>query len=105
MNRFKGLFDTNPEIFIAGTCISFGALAHAFDEIRKKGWKGWFSFISDMVICAFAGFIFFQIAQVTYPQYTFLYCSLGSFWGTKGFKYIYEWFVESLRVIVDKNNE
>ena len=100
MDSIKDIFN-RPEYVIAGICISFGALAHGLEEIRKGKWRGWVWFIADMVICAFAGFIFYQIAQITFPQYTYLYCSLGSFWGTKGFKFIYAWFMESLKVLID----
>jgi hypothetical protein len=104
MNKLRYLLD-NPEYAIVGICISFGAVAHTLEEIRKGKWGGWMWMFSETGVCLFTGFVFYQIAQLTFPEYTYIYCSLGSFWGTKGFKYIYEWFIESLKVVTKEKND
>lgn len=77
--------------------VLFGATAHALEEIRKFGWKGWIYFLSDVFVCSFIGWTFYHLAQLTYPDYTFLACSVGSFWGTKAFNYVKDWLLNSLK--------
>jgi hypothetical protein len=74
-----------------------GALAHAFDEVSKVGWKGWVLFLSDIVICLFTGFTFYHVALLVYPSATVIFTSLGSYWGTKGFIILKDWFITTLR--------
>jgi len=76
---------------------ALGALAHAFEEVSKVGWKGWFMFISDIVICLFTGFAFYQVALLVYQPGTIVFTSLGSYWGTKGFIILKQWFINTLK--------
>jgi hypothetical protein len=82
-------------IVIAATL--FGALAHAFEEVRKAGWKGWAAFISDIVVCSFIGSVFFHMAILSYPDYSVLACSVGAYWGPKGFNYVRDWVLTALK--------
>lgn len=75
----------------------FGAVAHALDEIRKSGWKGWFSFSSDIIVCSFVGYAFYHFSQIVYPDVSIFATSIGSFWGTKGFSYLKDWFINSIK--------
>jgi hypothetical protein len=86
--------------FIATVATMFGALAHSFESIKKNGWTGWFSFLSDMIMCSFTGFTFFHLAPIIFPdsQQALIICtSLGSYWGTKGFVLIREWFTNAIK--------
>ncbi len=80
----------------------FGALAHAFNEVSKAGWKGWLNFITDLVVCSFVGWIFFHLACIEFPQYAVLACSIGSFWGTKGFNFARDMILKSIKTNLEK---
>lgn len=75
----------------------FGATAHALEEVKKVGWKGWFSFIIDIVVCSFVGYIFYHMTLLINPEYSVFATSIGSYWGTKGFKFAKDWFINSLK--------
>jgi len=78
----------------------FGALAHALENIRNSGWKGWFSLSSDIIVCSFVGYSFFHLAQLIYPDAYIIFTSVGSYWGTKGYVLIKDWFVNSIKANV-----
>ena len=75
----------------------FGAVAHACEEVRKTGWKGWFSFISDLLVCSFVGYSFFHLSILIYPAASIIFTSLGSYWGTKGYVLIKNWVINSIK--------
>lgn len=74
-----------------------GAMAHAFEEIQKSGWKGWVSFVADIFVCNFVGFTFYHFSQILYPDSAVFITSLGSYWGTRGFVYLKMWFINSVK--------
>jgi hypothetical protein len=81
----------------------FGATAHALEEIKKVGWKGWASFIIDLVICSFVGYTFFHLALFVNPenpQYAVFATSIGSYWGTRGFRFVKQWFINGLKPFI-----
>lgn len=68
--------------------VLLGAVAHALEKIKSSGWKGFFYLSSDVVVCSFVGFLFYHFAMGFYPDGAIVACSIGSFWGTKGFNFI-----------------
>lgn len=85
------------QFFIAFAAALAGALAHALTEVRKNGWKGWVSFLSDTFVCVFFGFIFHQIGVLVAPEQATVFTALGAFWGTESFRYLKSWLVKSLQ--------
>ena len=75
----------------------FGGIAHAIQNVKKAGWRGWVSFGSDVVVCIFFGNVFYQIGLLTEPNYAIIMTSVGSFWGAKSFEYLKEWILNSLK--------
>lgn len=75
----------------------FGGIAHAIQEVKKQGWKGWISFASDVIVCVFFGQIFYQIGLLFYPKEAIILTSLGSFWGAKSFDYLRVWILNSIK--------
>lgn len=80
-------------VFLAGCS---GALAHALESVKTAGWKGWLSFVTDIIVCTFFGAVFFQAFSIIDPNYAIFATSLGSYWGTASFKYLKEWLLKSL---------
>jgi hypothetical protein len=87
----------NKQMIIVASSIVFGATVHTLNEIKKVGWKGWINFFSETAMSIFAGWVFYNISQIFYPQYVIIMCSLGSFWGVTTFKYLRDWFLNSLK--------
>lgn len=83
--------------FLASIFAFFGGVAHAIQNVKKAGWKGWISFSGDIVVCVFFGNVFYQIGMLFEPKYAIVLTSLGSFWGAKSFDYIKDWIITSLR--------
>lgn len=75
----------------------FGAIAHAVEKVKLVGWKGWMSFISDLIVCSFVGYTFFQMSLLFNPDYAIIATSIGSYWGTKGFNLMKDWFINSVK--------
>jgi hypothetical protein len=75
----------------------FGAVAHALEEIKTVGWRGWVGFITDIIICSFVGYAFYHMTLVIKPDYAVISTSLGSYWGTRGMRYIKNWFINSIK--------
>lgn len=85
-----------PTIAVAGATL-FGAVAHAVEEVRKSGWRGWGAFLSDIFVCSFVGWVFFHVLTLTgQNEYAIIGSSIGSYWGTKGFVKIREIFFSSI---------
>lgn len=94
-----------PKLIVIGATM-FGAVAHAIEEVRKSGWKGWLSFTSDIFVCSFVGWVFFHVLSLTgYHEYAIIGSSIGSYWGTKGFVKIRDLFLDSIIRIKSKANE
>ncbi len=75
----------------------FGAFAHAVEEVRKAGWKGWGKFLSDILVCSFVGWVFFHVFLLWgMNDYAIIGSSIGSYWGTKGFIKIRDLFLDSI---------
>ena len=75
----------------------FGAVAHAIESVRTTGWKGWASFLSDIFVCSFVGWVFFHVLQLWgAADYAIIGSSIGSYWGTKGFVKIRDLFLDSV---------
>ena len=83
--------------FLATIFAFFGGVAHAIQNVKKSGWKGWISFLCDIVVCIFFGNVFYQIGLIIKPEYAIVLTSLGSFWGAKSFDYIRDWVLNSLK--------
>jgi hypothetical protein len=83
--------------FLASIFAFFGGVAHAIQNVKKAGWKGWFSFLGDIVVCIFFGNVFYQFGLIVEPEYAIVFTSLGSFWGAKSFDYIKDWVLNSLK--------
>lgn len=86
--------------FLASIFAFFGGIAHAIQNVKKAGWKGWVSFLSDVVVCIFFGNVFYQVGLIVQPEYAIVLTSLGSFWGAKSFEYVKDWVITSLRANV-----
>lgn len=84
-----------PSLAVIGSTL-FGAVAHALEEVRKNGWKGWFMFGSDIFVCSFVGWLFFHAIALISTDVAIVGSSIGSYWGTKGFVKIRDWFFESI---------
>jgi hypothetical protein len=67
------------------------------EKVQKSGWKGAFSFVSDIVICSFVGWVFYSMATSLYPHLAVIACSIGSYWGTKGFNLAKDWFINAVK--------
>ena len=74
-----------------------GGIAHAIQEVKKKGWKGWVSFCGDVIVCVFFGQVFYQFGTVYFPEQAIILTSLGAFWGAKSFDYLKEWIINSIK--------
>lgn len=99
MSEYNPLYSIIKQLFpaiVTASAILFGALAHAFDRIRNHGWKGWLSFFSDIIVCSFVGWVFFHAMLVISPDLAIVGCSIGSYWGTRGFAFVRDWFIESV---------
>jgi len=88
-------------VIATGVAIA-GGIAHAIEQVRHAGWKGWVNFLGDIFVCVFFGHVFFQIALHLNPDYAVIFTSLGSFWGVKSFDYLKVWFIKSLEAIIKK---
>lgn len=75
----------------------WGGVAHAIQNVKKAGWKGWMSFVSDVIVCVFFGNVFYQVGLLVEPTYAIVFTSLGSFWGAKSFEYLKDWIITSLK--------
>lgn len=74
-----------------------GGVAHAIQEVKKSGWKGWVSFSGDVIVCVFFGQVFYQVGILFSPEKAIILTSLGAFWGAKSFDYLKEWVINSIR--------
>lgn len=75
----------------------WGGVAHAIQNVKKAGWKGWVYFVSDVIVCVFFGNVFYQVGLLVEPTYAIVFTSLGSFWGAKSFEYLKDWIITSLK--------
>lgn len=82
--------------------VLFGATAHALERVRKVGWRGWVDMITDIIICSFMGFTFYHLTSIIYPSLAILSCSIGSYWGTKGFVFLKNALITTLQANLDK---
>jgi len=82
---------------IASIFAFFGGVAHAIQNVKKAGWKGWCSFLGDIVVCIFFGNVFYHVGLILNPEYAIILTSLGSFWGAKSFEYVKDWVLNSLK--------
>lgn len=92
-----GIFLVTKSYVIATFLGLLGAIAHAIQKVKDAGWKGWFSFLGDVVVCVFFGQVFYQLGMKINPEYAVLFTSLGSFWGAKSFDYLKDWIITSLK--------
>lgn len=83
--------------FFATVVAFFGGVAHAIQQVKKSGWKGWISFTADVFVCIFFGNVFYQIGLIFAPHLAIVLTSLGSFWGAKSFEYLKDWMINSLK--------
>lgn len=88
--------------FLASLIAFFGGVAHAIQQVKKSGWKGWVSFFADVFVCIFFGNVFYQIGLLVAPAYAIILTSLGSFWGAKSFEYLKVWVIKSLEANLPK---
>ena len=100
VDAIKGFIPTIVVFF----SITFGAVAHGLDRIRKHGWRGWLSFFTDIIVCSFVGWVFFNMLNITAPEYAVVGCSIGSYWGTRGFVFMRDWFIDSVSKLGQKND-
>ena len=95
--------ETIPVVYIIKTYLLasifafFGGVAHAIQNVKRVGWKGWFSFLGDIVVCIFFGNVFYHVGIIINPEYAIVLTSLGSFWGAKSFEYLKYWALNSLK--------
>ena len=95
--------ETIPVVYIIKTYLLasifafFGGVAHAIQNVKRVGWKGWFSFLGDIVVCIFFGNVFYHVGIIINPEYAIVLTSLGSFWGAKSFEYLKNWALNSLK--------
>lgn len=85
------------QYFIATVFAFFGGVAHAIQKVKESGWKGYFSFCGDIVVCIFFGNVFYQMGLLMEPKYAIILTSVGSFWGAKSFDYLKKWMIASLK--------
>ena len=83
---------------VASIFAFLGGLAHAIQSVKRTGWRGWISFVSDILVCIFFGNVFYQIGLIVKPEYAIIMTSLGSFWGAKSFEYLKEWMVATVNI-------
>lgn len=86
--------------FLASIFAFFGGVAHAIQNVKKAGWRGWFSFGGDVIVCVFFGNVFYQVGLIIDPKYAIIMTSLGSFWGAKSFEYLKAWILTALKANV-----
>lgn len=92
-----GLFLLVKSYFVATFMGILGGVAHAIQEVKKKGWKGWLAFAGDVIVCVFFGQVFYQVGMVFAPDKAIIFTSLGSFWGAKSFDYLRDWIINSVK--------
>lgn len=83
--------------FLVFLAALFGGVAHALQKVKHAGWKGWVSFVSDIVVCVFFGTVFYQLGLMVKPESAVIMTSLGSYWGAKSFEFLKDWVIIGLK--------
>lgn len=83
-----GIAITFKGYLLPAFAILTGSIAHALQEVKKKGWKGWASLIADIFIAMVAGNVLYQFILIWNPEYSVFSAAIGGYLGPNSVKFL-----------------
>lgn len=78
----------SKKYFILAGVIMFGAIAHAIEDTKKHGWKGFGWFIANTFVAGFVGMMFAHVASMISVDWMYAAGGVGGYMGPAAFKYV-----------------
>lgn len=78
----------SKKYFILAGVILFGAIAHAIEDTKKHGWKGFGWFVANVFVAGFVGMMFAHLASLVSVEWMYAAGGVGGYMGPAAFKYV-----------------